>query len=61
MNSRPKPPPALQKAGRKLWGAVLRDAPENVILDGRERSSLATACAQADQNSSSRRRSGGTE
>ena len=50
MNSRPKPPPPLQTAGKKLWGAILADAPENVILDGRERSILATACAQAGQN-----------
>ena len=38
------------EAGRKLSGAILADAPQNVILDGRERSVLATACAQADQN-----------
>ena len=50
MNSRPKPPPTLQKTGKKLWAAVLADAPEHIVLDARDRSILAAACAQGDLN-----------
>ena len=50
MRKRPTAPRELEKAGRKLWGAIFADAPENVVLDARERSILGTACAQADQN-----------
>jgi hypothetical protein len=52
MSHPPKPPPELDRAGKKLWAGVLDDAPEHAILDARALSILATACAQADQNAS---------
>jgi len=46
----PEPPPELDEAGKKLWRDVLAEADDDLALDARERSILATACAQADLN-----------
>ena len=48
--ARPKPPSALNSAGKSLWKAILTDLPADLELDARELSVLATACAQADTN-----------
>ena len=50
MKNRPDPPPELDRTGRTLWESILSDAPDDLALDARERSILATACAQADLN-----------
>jgi P27 family predicted phage terminase small subunit len=50
VTKRPGPPKELGKAGRKLWGEVVTGLAANIDLPARERTILATACSQADQN-----------